>query len=302
MDTDLGVVTVWYGGSESIARFIDNKRRIKKPNFVHLHIFNSLIEQSENELRAAFPDSVFVKMDRNIGTTGAWNRAIELLRTFGISYVGIWNPDIELADNCLSVLQTKLKSNDFIGAVCPLLFFSSQRGTVQFFGGSVNPETGEVRHDYRGISNLGDLPESRDAGYLDGGTMMMKMSAIQRAGMFDERLFIYQEDVDFCIRLHKCGLRTIAVRDAVAWHYHDDNGECSDTAHYAFYDTRNMFYLVRKHGGRIAAIRLLIRSIWFVPRRSISFIVHGDCRLLIPYWAGAFAGLIGMMGKRGWVR
>lgn len=49
------------------------------------------------------------------------------------------------------------------------------------------------------------------------GTIMAKSDAIRRVGMFDERLFIYDEHTDLFIRLRKAGSRTVAVRDALAW-------------------------------------------------------------------------------------
>ncbi len=302
MNLELGVVTVWYHGSENIGRFVANHRRISEPGFVHVHVINQLESAASQELRSAFPGGVFIDTDDNIGTSGAWNRGIALLLSRGVNAVGIWNPDVELADDCLLRLATTLFSDKTIGAVCPLLFFSGDRDQVQSYGCSIDPDTGGANHDYRGVHGRAGLPPWRDAGYLDGGTMMMKAEAIHRAGVFDEELFVYGEDADICIRVRKSGFRTVAVRDALAWHFGKEHREDGPPQHEIFYLTRNRFYLVRKHGRRFAWTRLLLRSIWQIPRRCLSYVYHGDYRLVTPLWAGAFCGVFGMMGKRGWVK
>lgn len=301
MDLRLGVVTVWYGGAHNIARFALNKKRIVRPDFLHVHVINYLEETAEKRLRSSFPQAIFINVGKNIGTAAAWNRAFEMLHQMSVNTLSIWDPDVELADDCFTKLAATLYSKEEIGCVGPLILFSHDREVVQFYGGSLNTRTGIARHDYRGTRDITSLPPSRNAEYLEGGTMMLRMEAIRRAGMFDERLFIYREDADLCIRLRNVGYRTVAVRDALAWHYHVEQNK--DGAPYdVFYNTRNMFYLAKKYGTKFGWISFLFRSFWIIPKRSASYIYHMAFHLLIPLWAGTFCGMLGIMGKRGWVK
>lgn len=301
MDLQLGVVTVWYHGAENIPRFVANRSRIRRPKFSHVHVINELQPESIQTLRSAFPEAIFLEARGNIGTSKAWNEAIRFLMTQGANVIAIWNPDVELADNCLLMLSRILLADQTLGAVAPLMFFSDDREEVQLFGGTINANSGVASHDYRSARDLNSLPLFRDADYLDGGTMMLKVEALRQTGLFDERYFIYGEDSDICIRLQRSGYRTVAVRDAFAWHYHPGYRHARLAPYHIFYATRNKYYLVKKHGAAFAFPSLLVRSIWLVPRRCVSFLRHKDYRMVLPLVAGALCGVFGIMGKKGWV-
>jgi GT2 family glycosyltransferase len=301
MDLQLGVVTVWYHGAENIPRFVANRSRIQKPTFRHIHVINELHPEAIEALRSAFPDAFFLEAHGNIGTSKAWNEAIRILTAQGANVIAIWNPDVELAENCLSILARILLGDKTLGAVAPLMFFSDNREEVQLFGGSINANSGLASHDFRSARDVNILPTTRDADYLDGGTMMLKAEALQQTGLFDERYFMYGEDSDLCLRLQRSGYRTVAIRDAFAWHYHPGYRHSRLAPYHIFYTTRNRYYFVKRHGAAFAFPLLLIRSLWMIPRRCVSFLRHKEFRMVLALVAGALCGVCGIMGKKGWV-
>lgn len=54
----------------------------------------------------------------------------------------------------------------------------------------------------------------RDVGYLLSACWFMPYSSIQSVGYLDERIFYAPEDVDWCLRCHKAGLRVVRCYDA----------------------------------------------------------------------------------------
>lgn len=116
------------------------------------------------------------------------------------------------------------------------------------FGGSYDFKFGKAKHDYRDERFSKDLPPSRDAKYLDGRTMMIRSKALERVGLFDEKLFLYGEDTDLRRRIQLAGYRTVVVRDAKVLHYHGEYGRSNIPPHQVFYETRDHYYLVRKYG------------------------------------------------------
>jgi GT2 family glycosyltransferase len=48
--------------------------------------------------------------------------------------------------------------------------------------------------------------------------MAVSRDALERAGLLDEELFAYLEDVDWCLRIRAAGLRVVFAPAARAWH------------------------------------------------------------------------------------
>ena len=57
-----------------------------------------------------------------------------------------------------------------------------------------------------------------DTGRADGAAMAVSRAAIDRAGLLDERLFAYVEDVDWSLRIRAAGFAVVFVPDAVVLH------------------------------------------------------------------------------------
>lgn len=130
----------------------------------------------------------------------------------------VLNPDIELTGNPFPVLLEALR-NDAVALVAPLI---------------VNPE-GAVEDSIRYFPTLVSLAEKffgRDRSRYEvavGGSdispdwvagMFMLFRAPAFAGLngFDERYFLYYEDVDICWRVWLAGLRVVACPTASAIH------------------------------------------------------------------------------------
>ncbi len=54
--------------------------------------------------------------------------------------------------------------------------------------------------------------------YLTGCCLLIQCRVFETIGLFDERFFMYGEDVDFCFRAARAGLKTGVIDDAVLYH------------------------------------------------------------------------------------
>jgi GT2 family glycosyltransferase len=254
------------------------------------------------QLRIGVPSAVVIEPGKNLGSAAGWNLGIRWLLSHGVDYIGIWNVDVRPDPFCIRHLVEAMLGDPTIGACQPLLLYSHDPGRVQMFGGSVDLRSGVGHHDYNRATGLATLPALRDAGYLDGGTMLVRPQVLRKVGLFDERFFMYAEDSDLCQRIRRAGYRTVAVRDARAWHCHRADLGPLPGPYQVFYETRNRFYFVRKHAGSSAWLRLVAHSLATFPRYLLYYTRHLRQPLLAwAYTAGTLAGIAGRMGKRGWV-
>ncbi len=99
------------------------------------------------------------------------------------------------------------------------------------------------------------------AHYLSGAVVLLRMSALDDIGVFDEAIFLYYEDDDFCMRLRRAGYSAVLVPDAVV--RHAGGGSVRPSMHYRWEKFWHMawsrLYIEDKYHGP-AARRRLIRS------------------------------------------
>lgn len=143
----------------------------------------------------------------NRGFAAGVNRGIKKAIKFGATHVLLINPDVFITE---SAIQKLLRINGDI--VSPILKFQRRGKWIYDFGGKVNWIFGRTVH----IETASDqrLVTSNQLDYVSGACLLIKRNVFGKIGLFDERFFMYFEDVDFCLRARKAGFK-IAVDPAV---------------------------------------------------------------------------------------
>ncbi len=109
---------------------------------------------------------------------------------------------------------------------------------------------------------------------VSGGCMMIRREAWADLGGFDERYFLYAEDIDLCRRAKDCGIETAMVSNAVI--YHDVGSGDYFGSQRLLYQMRGNALYFRSHMGAIHA-RLCLIMLWL--------------SALVRWLGGAFKGL-----------
>lgn len=86
-----------------------------------------------------------------------------------------------------------------------------------------------------------DRSESHEVDSVSGSFMLMPRSLFEELGGFDESFFMYGEDMDLCMRVHKAGRRVLYCADGTVLHHHGKSGK-SERQTAAFYDSMTIFY------------------------------------------------------------
>jgi N-acetylglucosaminyl-diphospho-decaprenol L-rhamnosyltransferase len=109
-------------------------------------------------------------------------------------------------------------------------------------------------------SRAGEAPPDGPvcAAYLSGAVVLLRMSALPEIGPFDEAIFLYYEDDDFCMRLRAAGYSAVLVPGAIV--RHAGGGSVRPSAHYRWEKFWHMawsrLYLEDKCRGARARNRL----------------------------------------------
>ncbi|MBK6714132.1 MAG: glycosyltransferase family 2 protein [Burkholderiales bacterium] len=199
-----------------------------------------------------------VFLGTNAGFAKACNRGAEKGRA---PYILFFNPDAELHPDCLR------RSLDFMNSPA-----AAQVGIcgVQLIGDdgqvektcarfpSVRTFMGRATGLHKVLPGVFpphyltdfDHRESRPVDEVMGAYFLVRRELFERLGGFDERYFVYFEELDFALQARQAGWGTYFLATASA--YHKGGGVSSQVkAHRLFYSLRSRMLYSFKHMGRV---------------------------------------------------
>ncbi|WP_378147489.1 glycosyltransferase family 2 protein [Cnuibacter sp. UC19_7] len=233
----VAVVTVSYGSESVLGPFLDSVRTASAdPSGVVVVVAdNKPVSPSPVEEIAAGHSATYLPLPSNRGYGGGMNAAVAALPP-GVEWVLVSNPDIVLEPGSLDQLVAAGEASHDIGAVGPRVMtdgavYPSARAIPSVVTGAGhallsrvwpgNPWTRAYRRD------TSTEPVARDAGWLSGSCQLVRRTAFDAIGGFDESYFMYFEDVDLGHRLGRAGWRNRYEPSAIVAHSgaHSTEGE-----------------------------------------------------------------------------
>lgn len=168
---------------------------------------------SNDELRDFVKDNPRIRYihSLNLGYGTGHNIAIRKSIEDKSDYHVVLNPDIYWDGDVIGELARYMDSNPDVGQVMPKVFYPD--GRLQFlckmcpspvdliFKRFLPGRLTEKRMQKFQLRDTGyDRP--MNVPYLSGCFMFFRVSAVEKVGLFDERFFMYPEDIDITRRMH----------------------------------------------------------------------------------------------------
>lgn len=186
-------------------------------------------------------------------------------------YILFLNPDIKLSPDSLSksILFLEESRNEQVGILGIQL--ADEDGNIQRNAARF-PTPWSLTHHMVGLDRLWpsrfpsyimtdwDHRENREVEQVQGAFFLVRRNVYEALGGFDERFFMYYEDVDFAYRAKLAGWKSYYLADAQAFHR---GGGTSDQirAGRLFYWMTSRLQYVAKHFGIPAAGMILAASL-----------------------------------------
>lgn len=218
---------------------------------------NGSTDGSAELVERRFPWVKLLVNQENRGFARANNQALSLARG---RYLLFLNPDTRLLPEALPVLMRFLDHHPHTGAVAPQILYPEGRiqpscrrfptlGSV--FWEATGLDRVFPRHPLLGRYLMGDWDHQtlRRVDQPMGACLMVRRVALDQVGPFDERFFLFFEEVDLCRRLKSAGWDIYFVPQARIIHY---GGQSTRQDHWrtAWLFHRSRYKYFHKHLGR----------------------------------------------------
>ena len=229
-----------YCGGHIVRQCIESVISSAYKNYEVLVIDNNSTDTSLSDIRCHFPFIPIVVNDSNRGTAAGYNICLKAALARGGDYILLLNNDIILDAHCITELIRVAEVKSDTGAVGGRIFFLDHPRMTWSFGGRINPLLCTTRH----ITEKFPAGTVLTVDYIPAAVLLLPVASLKTIGWFDERYFMYYEDVDFGYRINQCGLKNYVTENAIAWHkVGSRKGEYNITTTY--YPIRNKMLFAR---------------------------------------------------------
>jgi GT2 family glycosyltransferase len=230
-----------------------------------------------------FPSVRLIQNPDNLGFTGGMNVGIEASSG---SYVYLTEDDVVLRPGCIAALVSYMEEHPAAGLAAPVMY-NRASGTIRSAGGRF-----ELASVFR-MTIIGEgepgthrFPGAFDVMYIPGASIFARLGTLQGMHGFRPDYFMYQEDLELCIRVLKSGKRIVTVPEAGVDHFEPPSHPSTDFIE--FLRLRNFFATYLLHAPMSVLPAFLVRYGPMAVARALA----SDprlARLTIKAWSSVLA-------------
>lgn len=240
---------------EDYVFIIDNHssdRSIDKiSTFFHKHDIQFDISAPEDIIQKFDVNTYYyiVQNNENLGFGAGNNTILKKLNTLPVIFEYVWllNNDAVVEDRTLSSLKQCLFLNKMTAIAGSIVLNQPDNGLIQNTGAKYYPFLGvsKLINKNQKVKDL-DLNSNIDFDYLNGSSLLLRLNAIHQVGYFDERYFLYSEELDLQISLKNKGYKVLLVPESRI--FHKLMGSTKNNSHlFYYYYSMSSILLTRKH-------------------------------------------------------
>ncbi len=249
---DITIVIILYNSQEVIGNCLKNFSDEQEIIIVD----NASSDQSINIVKKLKPISLIIRNSVNKGYGSAVNQALSVVKT---KYALLINPDAVMQVSDISILYQYAEANDNASIVVP------GSGWELHLKG---PDGDTIS------SPISPLEGPFCTWFVSGAIWLLRRDDWLELQGFDENIFLYSEDVDFCLRLRKVGKEIIVCPHSKA--QHQESTSAPLTKEIQWRKEWNLIwshlYVTKKHDGELKTKKVIAKLLW---RHVPKMIFHG---------------------------
>jgi GT2 family glycosyltransferase len=232
---------------------------------------------------AEFPDVHLIRANRNLGFAAANNRAFAIARG---RYIVALNSDAFIGADALRHAVAHMDDNPRAGLAGGRLvgLDASWQFSAGMFPSLLNKllvmsglaaRNSKSRFFGRSIRSWADPLQPASVDWVPGAFMIARREVLEKVGYFDERFFLYFEEIDLCRRVRAAGYEVWYWPDIVVTHVGGGSARKSPMSvsevgtQVTLWRMRSELLYYRKHHGALAAWGAMTMETWWHRLRAL---------------------------------
>lgn len=215
------VVILNWNGVQFLKEFLPIAIQKTSANSEIIVADNASNDGSLEFLQNEFPAIRVIKLDKNYGFTGGYNKSLAQIEA---EYYILLNSDIEVTENWDIPLIDILDNQKNVGAVMPKMLSYFNHKEFEYAGaagGFIDKYgypfcRGRVYHTME--TDYGQYDGVHEVFWATGACLTVRASLYHQLGGLDDLLFAHMEEIDFCWRLHHLNYKVLVTSQSVVYH------------------------------------------------------------------------------------
>ena len=290
IDPNVTAVVVNWNLKEETLNCLQSLTRLDHPCKTII-VDNGSSDDSAEYVAHHFPQIELITLPSNVGFGTACNLAItQALKDPACKYVLLLNNDAVTHPNTLSELMNAVQAYPEAGIFGPKVYYRDDPGRIWYAGARRRWGVLAATDTGRGQIDRGQFNTLREVDYVFGAAMLICRAVFERIGLFDEKFFLYLEDLDFCLRAQATGFSLLFVPQARVWH----KGSASTNHNKAirrYHLARSTTYFLKKHTSSSLLLPALIFWILVYLQTITTDVGHGKLGIIRSCWSRLTDGL-----------
>ena len=276
----LSIIIINYNSKDVLQNCLQSLTTIKIDSEKEIFVIDNASTESIKDLLLHFPGINFIFNKENLGFAAANN--IGIRKSKG-KYVLLLNPDTIVNENSFQPMIDYLKEYQNVGAVGCKIFNADgeiERSTHSFpsllkefvhanefikrFLGYESNILNKVKTFLRlkSLESYWDHNSTKEVDHVTGACMMVKREVIEKVGLLDEVFFLYNEEVEWSMRIKKAGYKIVFHPESNIIHLfgHSTKQKVQQQTinNLLLERYRGMFYFFQKHYSFIKLLLLRV--------------------------------------------
>ena len=270
----IAIVVLNYNGLGNTLDCLESLRKLETgENSVEFIVVDNASTDGSDQALSKLKDIELILNDKNLGYSGGNNIGIKKALERDADAVLILNNDT-IVDKDL--IKNLIKALQFSDIICPKIYFApnfefhkkrykkADLGKVVWYAGG-RIDWDNILGIHIGVDEVdrGQFEKSGEVDLATGAAMLVKKEVFEKIGYFDEKYFLYLEDMDFCVRAKGAGFKIIFEPKAIVWHKNAGSAGGSGSKLQDYYITRNRLLFAAKFAKirtKIAVFKEIVKK------------------------------------------
>jgi GT2 family glycosyltransferase/glycosyltransferase involved in cell wall biosynthesis len=265
VDGRISVIVVNYRGVDDTIACLEGLSELDWPDLEVVVVDNASDDGSAESLAARFPDALVLPLTENIGFAGGCNRGAAVATG---EYLAFLNNDAKPDPGWLRAAAAVLREDSTIGCVASRVL-DWEGKTVDFVAAALS----FYGHGFKlhvGADDSSAYGGDTDVLFASGAAMVTPATVFRAVGGFDERYFMFFEDVDLGWRMWLLGYRVRYVASSLVFHRHHRSMEQYGPWWEQYLLERNALFTIYKNYDDENLARALPAALLLAVRRGVT--------------------------------
>ena len=261
----LSVIIVTYNSRDDVERCLESLTEGTEVDHEIVVVDNASQDGTVAYVRERWPGVRTIQASENLGFARANNVGIR--QTSG-ELVLLLNPDTVVPPGAVDRLVAVLERHPHTAIVGPRIVDADGRAELSF-GRMISP-VAEVRQKalvlgrQRGVPGVGWIIErmtrtSRHVDWVSGACLLARRADLDAVGLFDERFFLYTEDVDLCAAVRARGRHVRFAAGVHIVHLRGRSGASAPGATAAWYRASQLAFYEKHHPRWVPILKAYLK-------------------------------------------